>query len=112
MFKIRPDRAMDYGVSCPWVSEKKTHRLKMGEMMPSRFLGCFLIRSYSYLQVMKTCINVWLIIGNGLLWLNVPVKKIQSCWAGATASWLLQYPFFLGGGGVNVSLLKDTTRRR
>ena len=49
------------------------------------------------------------------LMLNVPVKNIQSCLDGATASWVLPVVvffccfFFLGGGGKYV-LLKDTTR--
>ena len=46
--------------------------------MSSRF-WLFLIKSYPYLQVMRTCINAWMIIpvGNDLLWLNVPVNNFS-----------------------------------
>ena len=48
--------------------------------------------------------------------LNVSVNNFQSCWDGATASWVLPVLFFLsffffgGGGGVNMSDSEDTNR--
>ena len=38
------------------------------------------------------------------------IQQCLSCQHGATASWILPV-LFGGGGGVNASLLKDTTRR-
>ena len=45
-FKIRQDPTTDYGVSCPWVSEKSMYNA------PS-----FLIESSSFLQVTRTTIK-------------------------------------------------------
>ena len=35
--------------------------------MSSRFLGCFLIGSFSYLQVMRTCITAWMSLTFGYI---------------------------------------------
>ena len=40
-FEIRPDPTTDYGVSCPWASEKNPHVLIMVKTVSPRFLGCF-----------------------------------------------------------------------
>ena len=32
-FEFRPDSTKDFGVSCRWASEKKTHKLIMGERL-------------------------------------------------------------------------------
>ena len=40
-FEIRPDLTTDNGVSCPWASEKNSHRLIMGKTTSSHFLSCF-----------------------------------------------------------------------
>ena len=39
---------------------KNSHRLIMGKTKSLRFLGCFLIGSFSYLQVMRTYINAYM----------------------------------------------------
>ena len=73
--------------------------------MSSRF-WLFLIKSYPYLQVMRTCINAWMIIlvGNDLLWLNVPVNNF-SVMSGRSQ----RFPGITSTfPGVNVSLLKET----
>ena len=44
-FEFRPNPTTNYGVSCPWVSKKST----------STFSPLLLIRSFSNLQVMRTC---------------------------------------------------------
>ena len=36
-FKFRPDRTTNYGVICPWTSEKYPHRLMMGKMVSPLF---------------------------------------------------------------------------
>ena len=40
-FEIWPDPTTDNRVSCPWASEKNSHRLIMGKTTSSHFLGCF-----------------------------------------------------------------------
>ena len=37
----------------------------MGKTTSSHFLGCFLIGSFSYLQVMRTCIKAWMSLNLG-----------------------------------------------
>ena len=37
----------------------------MGKTKSSRFLGCILIGSFSYLQVMRTCIKAWMSLNLG-----------------------------------------------
>ena len=61
-FEFRPDRTTDYGVTCPWASEKNSHRLKMGKTKSSRL---FMIRSFSYLQVMRTYIKAYMSLDFG-----------------------------------------------
>ena len=39
---------------------KKSHRLIMGKTMSSHFYPLFLIGSFSYFQVMRTCIRAWM----------------------------------------------------
>ena len=56
-FEIWPDSTMDYGVSCPWAYEKKSHRIIMGEKDVITFSPLFLIGSFSYFQVMRTCVR-------------------------------------------------------
>ena len=81
----------------------------MGENDVITFARLLLIKSYPNLQVMRTCINAWMIIlgNNDLLWLNVPVNdfSVMPGWShrflGITSTFR----------GVNVSLLKETTRR-
>ena len=64
-FEFRPDLTIDYGVSCPWASEKNSNRLIMGKTKSSRFLGCFLIGSFSYLQVIRTYIKAYMSLNFG-----------------------------------------------
>ena len=40
-FEIRRDSIMDYGVGCPWASEKKSHSLIIEKMMSSHFIRYF-----------------------------------------------------------------------
>ena len=49
-FEFRPDPTTDYGVSCPWASKKSV----------TTFSPLLLIRSFSNLQVMRTCIISWM----------------------------------------------------
>ena len=39
---------------------KKSHRLIMGKTMSSHFLPYFQFGSFSYLQVMRTCMRAWM----------------------------------------------------
>ena len=49
--EFRQDPTTDYGVSCPWVSEKSKYNI-VKTLAPS-----FLIESSSFLQVMRTTIK-------------------------------------------------------
>ena len=57
-----------FGEILPWTTElaaldrlkKKSHRLIMEKMSSSHFLRYFLIRSFSYLQAIRTCIKAWM----------------------------------------------------
>ena len=44
---------------------KNSHILIMGKTTSSHFLGCCLIGSFSYLQVMRTCIKAWMSLNLG-----------------------------------------------
>ena len=55
-FEIWPDWTMDYGVSCPRAYEKNPIDL-YGENDVITFSPLFLLGSFSYLQVMWTCIR-------------------------------------------------------
>ena len=50
-FKFRQDSTTDYGVSCPWASEKSMCNV-VNTLAPS-----FLIESSSFLQVTRTTVN-------------------------------------------------------
>ena len=49
-FEFRQDFTIDYGVSCPWVSEKSMYYV-VNTLAPS-----FLIESSSFMQVRRTTI--------------------------------------------------------
>ena len=55
-FEFRPDPSTDYGVSCPSASKK---------IDITTFSPLLLIRSFSNLQVMRTCIKVWMSLNLG-----------------------------------------------
>ena len=50
-FELRQDFTTDYGVSCPWASEKSMYNV-VNTLAP-----LFLIESSSFLQVMRTTIK-------------------------------------------------------
>ena len=54
--EIWPDSTMQYGVSCPCAYEKNSIDL-YGENDVITFSPLFLLGSFSYLQVMRTCIG-------------------------------------------------------
>ena len=56
-FEIWPHSTMDYGVSYPWAYEKKIPLTYNGENDVIIFSPLFLIGSFSYFQVMRTCIR-------------------------------------------------------
>ena len=67
-FEFRPYRTTDYGVSCPWVSKRfpidfhgnrEPPLTYNGENDVSTFSQLFLIWSFLYLQVTRTCIKSW-----------------------------------------------------
>ena len=64
-FKIRPDPTTDNRVSCPRASENKIPLTYNGENYVIRFSRLFLIGSFSYLQVMRTCIKAWMSLNLG-----------------------------------------------
>ena len=59
-FEFRPDRATDYGVSCPWASKKYPYRPYNGENGVSTFSLLFLIESFWYIHVTRTSIKAWM----------------------------------------------------
>ena len=50
-FKFKPDQTTDYGVTCPWASEKSMYNV-VNTLAPS-----FLIGSSSFMQVLRTTIQ-------------------------------------------------------
>ena len=66
-FKFRPDRTIDYGVSCPWASKKYPYRPYKWENGVSTFSLLFLIGSFWYFHVTRTSIKAWLSL-NFLKW--------------------------------------------
>ena len=42
------------------IATDSSHRVIMGKTASSRFLKCFLIGSFSYLQVTMTCVRAWM----------------------------------------------------
>ena len=58
-FEFRPDPTTDYGVICPWASKK---------IDVTTFSPLLLIRSFSNLQVMRTCIISWMSSNFGQIW--------------------------------------------
>ena len=59
-FEFRPDRTIDYGVSCPWASKKYPYRPYNGENGVSTFSLLFLIESFWYFHVTRTSIKAWM----------------------------------------------------
>ena len=57
-FEFRPDRTTDYGVSCPWASQKYPYRPHNGENGVSTF--SLLIGSFWYFHVTRTSIKAWM----------------------------------------------------
>ena len=58
-FEFRRDPTFDYGVICPWTSEKSIYNL-VAMLAPS-----FLMGSSSFLQVTRTTIKSWQILNFG-----------------------------------------------
>ena len=63
-FEFRPDLTTDYGVSCPWASEKIPIDFN-GKNEVITFSRLFLIGSFSYLQVMRTYIKAYMRLNFG-----------------------------------------------
>ena len=57
-FDYQPDRIADYRVSCPW-SSKIPPCTYNGADGVARFSRLFLIRSFYYFLVMRTCMKAW-----------------------------------------------------
>ena len=57
-FEFRADRTTDYGVSCPWASEKFPYTYN-GKNEVITFSRLFLIGSFSYMQVMRIYIKAY-----------------------------------------------------
>ena len=53
-FKFRQDLTTDYGIICPWASEKSTYNL-VATLTP-----LFLVGSSSFLQVSRITITSWM----------------------------------------------------
>ena len=66
-FEFRPERTTDYGVSCPWASQKYPYRPYNGENGVSTFSLLFLIGSFWYFHVTRTSIKAWMSL-NFLKW--------------------------------------------
>ena len=66
-FEFRRDQTTDYRVSCPWASKKYPYRLYNGENGVSTFSLLFLIGSFWYFHVTRTCIKSWMTL-NFLKW--------------------------------------------
>ena len=69
-FEIQPDSTTDWGVSCLWASEEKTHRLTMEKWCCYFFLAA-LDRIHLYLQVTMTYMRAWMSLKFGQIWLLV-----------------------------------------
>ena len=65
------DPTSDCGVTCPLASEKNPHRLIMGKSGVVTFSQLFLIKSFSYLQVIVTYIHL-------RAWMSMKFGQIQS----------------------------------
>ena len=80
-FEFRPERTIDYGVSCPWASKKYPYRPYNGENGVSTFSLLFLIGSFWYFHVTRTSIKAWMSL-NFLKWdlTLAHWTRVSDCW--------------------------------
>ena len=58
-FEFRPDRTLDYGVSCPWASGKSPYTFNRRNLVTT-LVPSILNGSSSFLQLRRTTIKAWM----------------------------------------------------